>query len=149
MADKKAKKPSYLKKILAFYFAPVWQSFFTIFYLIFFAYFTIFHSGKILVALNFLLYTFFNSTTVFALDYLFWGVIFIIGLIIPFSVSLYSIILFYEVWKSNWKQSNKFLTILAIILAVPLVIILMRDIVHTSGSQESLTEFVQINNLQI
>jgi len=147
---KKERKPSYLRKLLGFYFAPVWQSFFTIFYFVFFFYFSIFHSGKIVIASNFALDTFIDSVSVLSLDYLFWGVIFLISLIIPFSISLYAIILFYEVWsKSKWIMSQKILTTVAIVLAVPLVIMLMDNVIRTAAQQEPLQPFIESNNLQI
>lgn len=147
MTTKPEKKPSYLKKILCFYFAPVWQSFFSIFYLVFFFYFSVFHSGKILVAFDFLLYTFINSSSILTLDYLFWGVVFIMGLIIPFAISLYAIVLFYEIWRGSWLPAHKVLTTISIILAVPLIIILMDNVTRISGGQDALQQFITLNKI--
>ncbi len=148
MADKKEAPPSYFKKLLSFYFAPAWQSFFTILYLVFFAYFAVFHSGKILVALSFLTYTFIHSSSILTLDYLFWGVTFIISLIIPFSLSIYAIVFFYEVWKDGrWFISHRALATTAVVLGIPLVMILMDDIIRTAGGQSALADFVRLRNL--
>jgi len=144
---KKPQKQSYLRRMLSFYFAPVWQSFFTILYFVFFFYFSVFHSGKVIVALNFVATTFIGSTSILTLDYLYWGVIFLISLIIPFSLSLYALLLFYEVWKGNWETSNKFLMTITIMLTVPLVIMLMDNIIRTAGQQEALRTFIEANNL--
>lgn len=145
----KEKERSYFKKILSYYFAPVWESFFKILYLIFFFWFLVFNSGKLLIAFNFFLDTLFQSPSVLTIEYLFWGVVFIISLIIPFSISLYAIILFYEIWTGAWQKSYKFLSTTAIILAIPLVIILMDDVTRTAGNQEPLIPFVEEHNLNI
>lgn len=150
MVTKKEKQPSYLKKLMRYYFRPVWQSFFTVLYLVFFAFFLVFNSGKLLIAADFVVYTILQSAAILTVTYLFWGVTFIISLIIPFSISLYAIIIFYEIWgKSSWETYNKILATIAIILAVPLVIILMDDITRTAGNQLPLLPFVQENNLNI
>ena len=147
---KKEKEPSYTMTILSYYFAHTWESFFKILYLIFFAYFLIFNSGKIIVAFNFIVYTLLASPSILTLQYLFWGVIFLISLIIPFSVSLYAITLFYEIWvKSIWKLSYKYLMTISIILAVPLIIIFMDDITRTAGNEAPLLPFTIENQLDI
>lgn len=143
------RQKSYFKKLLSFYFAPAWQSFFTILYLVFFSYFAIFHSGKIVLAFKFILYTLKNSTLLLGLEYLFWGVMFLITLIIPFSVSLYSILLFYEMWTSNWDRSRKLLVTALIIVAIPIIVITMDEIIRLVASQETLREFVVTNQLRV
>ena len=142
-------KKSYLKRMLSFYFAPVWQSFFRIFYLIFFAYFAIFHSGKVIIAGKFIIYTIKNSVFLLGLGYLFWGVAFIVTLIVPFSISIYSLLLFYEIWQSAWENKQKILISLFIFFATPLMIIVMDDIIRYVASQEELREFVVLNELKI
>jgi hypothetical protein len=150
MVIKKEKKPSYFHLLLAYYFRPVWESFFTILYLVFFSYFLVFNAGKLWVAVKFIFSTFFSGISILTTTYLFWGVTFIISLIIPFSISLYAIIIFYEIWgKSTWESYNKTLATIAIILAVPLVIILMDDITRTAGNQPELTPFTEENQLRI
>jgi len=140
-------KQSYLGKMFSFYFAPMWQSFFTILYLVFFFYFAVFHSGKIFVAIKFLLYTLENSASLLGLGYLFWGVAFLISLIIPFSVSLYAILLFFEVWRERWETGEKLLATIALVVGIPMITILMDEIIRTVAGQEVLREFIVLNNL--
>ncbi len=142
------KTEPYLKKFFRFYFhvAPIWRSFFTIFYLAFFAYFAVFYSGKLWIAFNFILYTIAHSVSFLTLNYLFWGVIFLIALIIPFSVSFYSIFLLFEIWQHNdgWTKKRKSLLTILVIIAVPLVIVLMDEVVRIVIKQDILKAFVDI-----
>lgn len=143
------KNPSYAKQMFTFYFAPIWQSFFRIFYLIFFSYFAIFHSGKIWVAIKFIFYTLWNSTALIGLSYLFWGVTFLISLIIPLSISLYAIPLLFKVWSEKNKLSNKFLATLVLVLGIPLIIILMDEVIRATINQPILREFVLLNDINV
>ena len=149
MTEKEHAKKSYLGHLFSFYFAPPSQSFFTILYLISFSYFAIFHSGKILLALKFLLYTLKNSESILGLGYLFWGVTFLIGLIIPFSVSLYAIFLFFEVWRGKWERNKKILLTVSLIVGVPAIIIVMDDIIRFVGNQAVLREFIILHQLYL
>lgn len=143
-------KQSYLKQVTQFYFAPIWQSFFTIFYLLFFFYFIVFHSGKIWLAFKLITYTFGNSSELLGLSYLFLGVVFLISLIIPFSVSVYAILLLFEVWKeTTWEQSVRLFVTALIIVTVPLLIIVMDDIIRLVGSQPQLQEFIFLNHIRL
>lgn len=135
--------------MFAFYFAPLWQSFFTILYLVSFSYFAIFHSGKVLLAFKFLLYTLKNSESLLGLPYLFWGVTFLLGLIVPFSVSLYAIFLFFEVWRGKWEKNQKVLLTTCLIVGVPAIIIVMDDIIRFVGNQAALREFVILHELYL
>jgi len=143
------KKPSYIRRVSAFYFAPIWQSFFTIIYLVFFFYFAVFHSGKIVLAVKFIGYTLANSTSLLGLAYLFWGVVFLISLIIPFSLSLYAILFFYEMWNSHWDRHRKLLMTILLLTFIPLIIIIMDEIIRIVASQSVLAEFVRLNELNI
>ena len=143
------KEKHYFKKVIGFYFAPVWQSFFTILYFVFFGYFAIFHSGKIVLAFKFIVYTLGNSTLLLGLEYLFWGVVFLISLIIPFSVSFYALLLLYEVWNAQWDKRQKVLMTLLMLFATPLVIIIMDDIIRLVAGQDVLREFVVLHHLNI
>ena len=143
-------KPSYLKQIATFYFAPIWQSFFTIFYLLFFFYFAVFHSGKLWLTLKFLLYTIGNSVELLGLSYLFLGVVFMISLIIPFSVSIYAILLLFEIWEeTKWDQSIKLLVTGLVVATVPLLIIVMDDVIRLVASQPQLQEFIFLNKIHL
>jgi hypothetical protein len=145
----KQEEKSYIKRLSAFYFAAVWESFVRIFYLVFFAYFATFHSGKIILAIKYLFYTLKSSTLLLGVSYLFWGVIFIISLIIPFSVSVYAILLYYELWHSKWQRKQKIMLSLLLFFAVPLIIIIMDDVIRFVASQEELREFVVLNELKV
>ncbi len=144
-------KKNYLKKVFKFYFtpSPIWQSFLAIFYLLFFLYFAVFYVGNIWLALKFIFYTIVNSGVLLGLSYLFWGVIFLISLIVPFSISLYSVLLLYEIWKKDWKRADKVLGTLIILALVPFVIIVMDEVVRIAVSQGVLTEFAIEHNLNI
>ncbi len=137
---------SYLKRFFKFYFAtaPIWRSFLTILYLAFFAYFSVFYSGKLWIALRFIIYTIIHSVSFLTLSYLFWGVIFLIALIIPFSASFYAIFLLFEIWQHNddWTKRRKSLLSFLVIAAVPLIIFLMDKILRIVIQQEVLRAFV-------
>ena len=143
------KPKSYLRQLAEFYFAPVWPSFFTILYLLFFAYFTVFYAGHLIVAFKFLLYTLRHSTLLLGLSYLFWGVVFVIALIVPFSVSVYAVFLAYEIWKSRWETRQKYMAIMLIVLIVPLVVVVMDYLIRAVERQEAMRDFVAANNLSL
>ncbi len=142
------KTEPYLRRFFKFYFhvAPIWRSFLTIFYLVFFAYFAVFYSGKLWIALNFILYTIAHSVSFLTLNYLFWGVIFLVSLIIPFSASFYSIFLLFEIWQHNdgWTKKRKSLLTILVVIAVPLIIVLMDEVVRIVIKQDILKAFVDI-----
>jgi len=140
---------NYLKRLSNFYFAPVWQSALTILYLLFFLYFAVFYIGNVWLAIKFIFYTIFNSGTLLGLSYLFWGVVFLITLVIPFSVSLYSFLLLYEIWNKDWMRKEKILGTVIIMVTAPLIIIFMDEVIRIVASQDVMTEFVQHNGLNI
>lgn len=150
MAEEKKQKQPYLKRLLSFYFAPVWYSFLTMLYLLFFLYFTVFFSGHVLIAYRFLGYTLNNSVSLLGLSYLFWGVAFTITLVIPFSVSLYAIFFLNNLWNDDnykWEKDRKILVTALIIVGVPLLIILLDTIIRIVADQDVLREFVITNEL--
>ena len=112
------KKPSYLKKLLSFYFARRWQSLLAIFYFAIFGYFAIFYLGNLWLSLKFITYTLLNSAQLLGLPYLFWGVAFLVALLVPFSASVYALILLYEIVGGEWKKPHKaFASVLLVIAA--------------------------------
>ena len=148
--DTGASKKPYLKQVTEFYFAPIWQSFFTILYLVFFFYFAVFHSGKLFLAAKFIIYTLKNSASLAGLDNLFFGVAFLTSLIIPFSVSVYAIFLLFEIWGlSTWSAWRKVLMTFAVIVIVPSIIVLMDEIIRAVGGRSELAEFVALNLLNL
>lgn len=139
----------YWKEVFRFYFAPVWQSALTILYLVFFMYFAVFYSGNVWTAIKFIMYTLAQSGTLLGLAYLFWGVIFLITLIIPFSVSAYAMLLLYDVWIQNWSRKEKIIGTVLLIVLVPVIIILMDEVVRVVAGQDVLRSFVETNQLNI
>ncbi|MBU1179151.1 hypothetical protein KKB69_02360 [Patescibacteria group bacterium] len=141
---------NYIRRIFKFYFAPVWQSALTILYLVFFLYFAVFYVGNVWLALKFIWYTIINSGTLLGLSYLLWGVVFLVTLIIPFSISLYAMLLLYEIWeKKDWPRKEKVLGTLMLIVLVPLVIMAMDETVRIAASQDVLNTFVSGQHLNI
>jgi hypothetical protein len=146
--QEKENKP-YLKELIAFYFAAQWRSFFTILYLLAFLYFSAFYSGNLLIALRFVIYTVKNSVLILGLNYLFWGVAFIISLVIPFAVSFYAIFLLFEMWRGTWEHQQKTIATVLIIILVPLIIISMDYVIRIVADQPVLRDFVIANSLSI
>jgi hypothetical protein len=142
-------KNPYLKRLLGFYFAPVWPSLFAIFYLVFFSYFAIFYSYNLILALKFILHTFDISSNLLGLPYLFWGVIFLISLIIPFSISIYSIALPYEVSSKSWSPHVKALVITLFAVGAVAVVVAMDEIIRIVGNQVPIIDFAIKNDLHI
>lgn len=146
--ENNGKNKAYIKTLFKFYFdiRPIWRSFLTIFYLVFFSYFAFFYSGKLWIALKFIIYTVTNSVSFLTLNYLFWGVIFLITLIVPFSISFYAIFLLFETWQHNdgWTKWRKILFTFLIFLAVPLIIYLMDKSIRVVIEQDILKPFVKL-----
>lgn len=131
-----------------FYFANSWYSFFTITYLLFFLYSAIFYFDNVVLALKFVLYTIGLSTPLLSLGSLFWGVTFIISLIIPFSVSIYALIIFHNLWEhSKLQKKQKFISTVFTIIITVTIIIAMDDIIRLVAKQDPLIDFVQRNQL--
>ncbi len=132
-----------LKQLFNFYFSNSWYSFFTITYLLFFLYTAIFYIDNIFVAFKFILYTLGMQTPLLGLGYLFWGVTFIISLVIPFSVSISAILIFYNLWtKTKLQIKQKFVATIFIIITATTIIIMMDDITRDVAKQPVLQNFV-------
>src|SRR3989344_2503598 len=116
-------KPSYIRKLLSFYFARRWQSLLATFYFVVFGYSAVFYLGNLWLSLKFLWYTLFHSAQLLALPYLFWGVLFLVGLLIPFAASIYALILCYEVWNGGLSKWPRVWATMALIVAVFAIII--------------------------
>ena len=136
------------KKLTGFYFSNNWYSFLTIPYLLFFLYSAFFYFDNIILTLKFLIYTLRLSTPLLGLAYMLWGTVFIIALIIPFSISISAIIVFYNIWKETTLQiKQKFITTLFVIFLAVIIIITMDDIIRFVAQQDVLFDFVQRNEL--
>ena len=135
-------------RVLGFYFAPLLRSFITVLYLGFFIYFAIFYFDNIILAIKFLWYTFDISTPLLDIAYLFWGALFFIALLIPFSLSLYAIILPYEIMKHQiWDSAKKWLLVILVLLTTIDAIIVADKAVHLIAEQPTIVPFVQQENL--
>ena len=144
------RKKGYLKEVFRFYFKPDWQSaVLTTLYLFFFSYFAVFYTGNVWLAIKFIWYTMIHSGSLLGLAYLFWGVFFLITLVAPFSVSVYALVLLYEIWQKDWERKDKVLGTILLLIIVPALIVLMDEIVRIAASRDVLREFSQINNLNL
>lgn len=142
-------KESYLSRIINFYLKPSWTSLLTTVYLIIFGYFVIYFAHNILTSVKFVWFIVKNSQAMFGLDYLFWGVAFILALIVPFSVSLYALAIPYEVFEKSWRLDKKVLAILILIMLVFLTVIFTDYLLSYTAGHEPIMGFVQANNLGI
>lgn len=142
-------KPSYIRKLLSFYFARRWQSLLATFYFVVFGYAAVFYLGNLWLSLKFLFYTIFNSAELLALSYLFWGVLFLVGLLIPFAASIYALILCYEVWNGGLKKWPRVFATTAIIIAILVIIVAANEIIRLAAGQDELKEFVAAQELQV
>ncbi len=137
-------KETYFKKVIKFYFAPLWRTIFASLYLLFFGYFVIFFFDYIVLALRFLYYTFRLPTVMLTLDYLFWGASFVVLLVIPFSVSLYALVIPFELMKKlDWTKKQKIIGALLVCFATLDIIVLTNLLIHIAESQPPLVRFLQ------
>lgn len=136
------------KQLFKFYFSNSWYSFFTITYLLFFAYSAIYYLDNVFLAIKFIFYTFNLSTPLLGLASWIWGITFIIALIIPFTVSLYAIFIFFNLWEKQPLQiKQKLISSVFVIIVTVFIIITMDDVIRLVATQEPLTDFVQKNEL--
>jgi len=146
MASKENK--SYIMRVLGFYFAPLLRSFVTVLYLGFFLYFALFYFDNIVLAIKFIFYTVSISTPLLDLAYLFWGALFFITLLIPFSLSLYAILLPYEIMKhQSWDAIKKWLLVILVLLTTIDAIIIIDKAIHFIAEQPTVAPFVEQENL--
>ena len=143
------KKKSYFKQVISFYLAPTWQSLLSILYLLFFFYFVVFYFGNITLALKFILFTLINSGSLLGLSYLLWGVFFLVSLLVPFFVSIYAIVLPYEIWKNDWEKTQKTLVTALIVVGILFAIFFADEVVRLAAEQPELLIFVESNELII
>jgi len=127
-----------------FYFAPLWRTLFTVLYFLFFGYFVLFYFDYIILGVRFIYYTLTLPTTQLTLDYLFWGASYVVLLVIPFSVSIYTLIIPFELMKKlDWTRNQKIAIALIAALAAIDLIILSDILIHISENQPSIVRFLQ------
>jgi hypothetical protein len=147
MADKKEEKPKfeYLKGIMAFYFAPKLRSFLTVLHFVIWSFVTIYYLEYLLFAARLILYIAFKSKILLSISYLFWSLAFLIVLIIPFTLALYSILTIYQVWgkHANWQMKWRIFATVAIIAGSCVALIFMSDISHYVAGQSELRGFIE------
>jgi hypothetical protein len=85
---------------------------FAILYLLFFGFFLIFFLKNIVLAFRFVFNTLFSPASSLGVDYLIWGSIFIICLVVPFFASIFAIFLPLELKKRSWSKTTRILIIL-------------------------------------
>ncbi|MFA6095330.1 MAG: hypothetical protein WC767_00590 [Candidatus Paceibacterota bacterium] len=148
MADKKEEKKSYLSRLANFYFAPKPRSVLTIFFLIVYGFFVVYYIDNVFLAFRYVTYIVFGTTVLQDTSYLLWGVSFILSLILPFSISLYSIFLLYEVWQdTQWSRYAKGFVTFGFILFGLLVISMMDDAARYVARQDVMQSFMEDMNL--
>ncbi len=148
MSEKKPEKKPYFKSILDFYFAPKPRSVLTIFFLIIYGFFVIYYIDNIFLALRYVGYIVFGTTVLQDTSHLLWGVSFVLSLILPFSISLYSIFLLYEVWtESGWSKYAKSIVTTLFIVGGLFIISIMDDAARAVARQPALTSFIEDANL--
>lgn len=145
MAENKQAQPSYMANLMHFYFAPRLRSVFTMLYLILFGYTLIYYFHNVLLAINFVFYTMYTSSVFQSIDHLFWGIFFIISLIIPFSMSLTAIFLLFRIWKEqhDWSLELKIIITALIIVGGLFIIVLMDYTAHIVARQDALQSFIE------
>ncbi len=143
------KKPHYLRRIARFYSRPHWVSLLTTLYLVCFAYFSIYHLNNIILAIKFIFHTLRIATSLLELSYLLWGVLFIVALILPFTISFSALFFPYEVWRTDWNTERKVIVMALLIAVVLLSVSLIDELIKIIALQDPLQGFVIQNQLQI
>ncbi len=147
MSDHAHKEKHYVRRLFAFYFAPLLRSFVTVLYLLFFLYFGIFYFNNVLLAFKFLFYTLGLAPLSLGLKHLFYGSIFVVLLIIPFSISLYAIALPFEIKKTDWKRPKRLAVIALIALATLDIVFFTNLAVKEIKKTAPITAFLQYEGI--
>ncbi len=137
--EKTDKKPT-LKQ---FYFTSSWYALFTTSYLFLFLYFTIAYLDNIFSAIGFVFRTLSASTTMLPISHIFWGAIYIISLILPFTVSIFAIFALPNIWRrAQWKKDQKLLATIILMVIIFGVMLVAGDIIQTVGKLDILNSFI-------
>lgn len=153
MPDKKTVSKStlndYMIELIRFYFAPRLHSVITIFYAIVYSYTALYYTENVYLAFKYIFYTVVTSTVLLSISHLFWGILFIITLILPFTLSLYAIFLLHRVWEKHgtWSWHIRLVTIILFVIGSISSIIIMDDIVRYVAGQDELRSFIEDNYL--
>ncbi len=149
MADKKTAPKSalndYLIGVIHFYFAPRLRSVITILYAIVYSYTALYYAENVYLAFKYIFYTIVTSTVLLSISHLFWGILFILTLILPFTLSLYAIFLLYQVWKEHdtWSWHVRLITTSLFVIGSISSIVIMDNLVRYVANQEELRSFIE------
>ena len=148
MADKPAEKKSYIQQVGHFYLAPGLRSIATVFYLGVYGFFTIYHIHNIFLAIRFLFYVIVNDTALQGTAFLFMGMAFVVSMVFPFAVSLYSIFILHKIWESDtWAPHVKWAITAGAIAASILLIIVSDNAARITANSAVMQSFVEDANL--
>ncbi|MDE1875023.1 MAG: hypothetical protein KGI79_02400 [Patescibacteria group bacterium] len=148
MPEKAPENPSYLKEVARFYFAPDLRSIGTLLYLGVFGYCAIYYVNNIFLALRFVLYIILGHTVLSGTSFLFTGMVFVIGLVLPFLISFYAIFILHRVWdKKTWATYAKWAVTILIAIVSILVIIASDDLAIYAAHQQTMASFMEDANL--
>jgi O-antigen ligase len=148
MAESKKEEKSYLQDLLGFYFAPELRSLATIFHLVVFGYFALFYLDSVFLAIRFLWYIATDSTALMGIPFLLSGMAFVLCLILPFSVSVYSIFVMHSLWaKPDMRGTLKWIISLIVIIGSFVIIALTDEGARAAARQPAMQSFVEDANL--
>ena len=144
MADSKKTETSYFQELIHFYFAPSMRSVATTFHLVAFGYFAFYYIDSLILALRFLWRIAFGSTALQGIPFMLSGMAFVICLVLPFSVSIYSIFVLHTVWtKTTWKAPGKWLVSLVIVAGSLFIIMLTDEGARLAARQPTMQSFIE------
>ena len=148
MIEKKVEKKSYLKEVVHFYFAPKLRSVLTVFFLIVYGFFVVYYLDNVFLALQYIFYILMGSNVLQDTSYLLWGLLFILTLVVPFSISIYSIFLLFDIWcKTDWSKYIKTVITALFIFFGLIAISIMDDAARMVARQGELASFIEDVNL--
>lgn len=146
--DKKEAKESYFQEMGRFYFAPELRSIFTILYLIVFGFFALYYVDNVFLALRFIFHVLTGATALQGTAYLFVGMAFVLSLLLPFSASVYSIFVVYEIWKKRvWSSYLKWIATVVVTLGTLLIVMLTDEAARVAARADVMKSFVEDANL--
>ena len=74
---------------------------------------------------------------------------FLIALVLPFGVSVYAIILGYELKRRPWPRNRKYVVAALLFVVVPIIVITADLLVRVVARSETLHDFVVTRNLHL
>jgi len=129
-----------------FYFSSSWYSLFTTIYLFLFAFFAVFYLDNVFLAIAFVFRTLFASTTLLPMSAAVWGAIYIISLLIPFTISIFAIFALPKIWRNpKWKKDQSLLITIGLTVVILIIMLLASDLIQTIGKLDALAPFVNSN----